>query len=193
MARFAEWMTDEQILATLSQTLSWSHIVELLPIKDPLARDFYAEMCRIERWDVRTLRQKIACMLFQRTALSKRPTSLISAEISKLRDGQMSPDTVFRDPYGSTSATRTAMWPPRGDVIGMPAASAFPAVQVDPAHTPAPDPELALQLFKPRRQLRPGHAGNARARQHRAGPSTAPLAPDRCPAATGAAQRCVAT
>ena len=99
MARFAEWMTDEQILATLSQTLSWSHFVELLPIKGPLARDFYAEMCRIERWDVRTLRQKIGGMLFQRTALSKRPTSVITAEISKLRDGQMSPDTVFRDPY----------------------------------------------------------------------------------------------
>ncbi len=48
MARFAEWMTDEKILATLSQTLSWSHFVALLPIKDPLARDFYAEMCRIE-------------------------------------------------------------------------------------------------------------------------------------------------
>ena len=99
MARFAEWMTDEQILATLSQTLSWSHFVELLPIKDPLARDFYAEMCRIERWDVRTLRQKIGGMLFQRTALSKRPKAVISAEIGKLRDGQMSPDTVFRDPY----------------------------------------------------------------------------------------------
>ena len=99
MARFAEWMTDEQILATLSQTLSWSHFVELLPIKDPLARDFYAEMCRIERWDVRTLRQKIGGMLYQRTALSKRPKAVISAEIGKLRDGQMSPDTVFRDPY----------------------------------------------------------------------------------------------
>ena len=99
MARFAEWMTDERILATLSQTLSWSHFVELLPIKDPLARDFYAEMCRIERWDVRTLRQKISGMLYQRTALSKRPKAVISAEIGKLRDGQMSPDTVFRDPY----------------------------------------------------------------------------------------------
>ena len=99
MARFAEWMTDEQILATLSQTLSWSHVVELLPIKDPLARDFYAEMCRIERWDVRTLRQKIGGMLFQRTALSKRPKAVIAAEIGKLRDGQMTPDIVFRDPY----------------------------------------------------------------------------------------------
>jgi predicted nuclease of restriction endonuclease-like (RecB) superfamily len=99
MARFAEWFTDERILATLSQTLSWSHFIELLPIKDLLARDFYAEMCRIERWDVRTLRLKIGGMLYQRTALSKKPESVISAEIGKLREGQMSPDTVFRDPY----------------------------------------------------------------------------------------------
>jgi predicted nuclease of restriction endonuclease-like (RecB) superfamily len=98
-ARFAEWMTDDQILASLSQELSWSHFIELLPIKDPLARDFYAEMCRVEHWDVRTLRQKIGGMLFQRTALSKKPESVISAEIAKLRDGHMTPDIVFRDPY----------------------------------------------------------------------------------------------
>ena len=99
MVQFAQAFPDEAIVVTLSQQLSWSHFHALLPIKDPLARDFYAEMCRIERWDVRTLRQKIGGMLFQRTALSKRPTSVITAEISKLRDGQMSPDTVFRDPY----------------------------------------------------------------------------------------------
>jgi predicted nuclease of restriction endonuclease-like (RecB) superfamily len=99
MVRFAEWMTDERIVSTLSTQLSWSHFIELLPIKDPLAREFYAEMCRIERWDVRTLRQKIGGMLFQRTALSRKPEAVISAEIAKLRDGQMSPDTVFRDPY----------------------------------------------------------------------------------------------
>lgn len=40
----------KQILATVSQELSWNHFIELLPIKYPLARDFYAEMCRIERW-----------------------------------------------------------------------------------------------------------------------------------------------
>ncbi len=99
MARFAEWMAEEQILASLSQELSWSHFVELLPIKDPLARDFYAEMCRIERWDVRTLRSKIGGMLFQRTALSKKPKTVIASELAQLRDGHMSPDIVFRDPY----------------------------------------------------------------------------------------------
>jgi predicted nuclease of restriction endonuclease-like (RecB) superfamily len=99
MIQFAQAFPDEAIVVTLSQQLSWSHLHALLPIKDTLARDFYVQMCRFERWDVRTLRQKIAGMLFQRTALSKRPQAVISAEISKLRDGQMSPDTVFRDPY----------------------------------------------------------------------------------------------
>jgi hypothetical protein len=97
--QFCQGFTNQEIVSTLSTQLSWSHFIELLPIKDPLARDFYAEMCRIERWDVRTLRLKIGGMLFQRTALSKKPQAVISAEIGKLRDGQMSPDTVFRDPY----------------------------------------------------------------------------------------------
>lgn len=99
MARFAEWMKDEAIVSTLSTQLSWSHFIELLPIKDPLARDFYAEMCRVEHWDVRTLRQKIGGMLFERTALSRKPEAVIAAEIGKLRGGQMTPDLVFRDPY----------------------------------------------------------------------------------------------
>lgn len=73
--------------------------MEIFPIKDPLARDFYAEMCRIERWDVRTLRKKIGGMLFQRTALSKNTQAVISSEIANLRDGRITPDTVFRDPY----------------------------------------------------------------------------------------------
>ena len=99
MIQFAQAFPDEAIVVTLSRQLSWSHFHALLPIKDPLARDFYAEMCRIENWDVRTLRQKIGGMLYQRTALSKRPEAVISPEIGKLREGQMSPDTVFRDPY----------------------------------------------------------------------------------------------
>jgi len=99
MIQFSQVFPDEAIVVTLSQQLSWSHFHALLPIKDPLARDFYAEMCRIERWDVRTLRQKIGGMLFERTALSKKPESVISTEIARLRDGHMSPDLVFRDPY----------------------------------------------------------------------------------------------
>jgi predicted nuclease of restriction endonuclease-like (RecB) superfamily len=38
-------------------------------------------MCRIERWSVRTLRQKISGMLFERTALSKKPMELAKQEL----------------------------------------------------------------------------------------------------------------
>ena len=99
MIKFAQLFPEESIVVTLSQQLSWSHFHALLPIKDPLARDIYAEMGRIERWDVRMLRQKISGMLFQRTALSKEPQAVITAEIGKLRDGQMSPATGLLDPY----------------------------------------------------------------------------------------------
>lgn len=99
MIQFSQAFPNEEIVVTLSRQLSWSHFHALLPIKNPLARDFYAEMCRLERWDVRTLRQKIGGMLFQRTALSKRPEAVIAAGIDDLRDGRINPDTVFRDPY----------------------------------------------------------------------------------------------
>ena len=90
----------KQIVATMSQQLSWSHFRELLPLEKPRQRDFYAEMCRVERWSVRTLRQKIASMLYERTALSKKPDELAKLEIQALRDEErMTPDLVFRDPY----------------------------------------------------------------------------------------------
>jgi predicted nuclease of restriction endonuclease-like (RecB) superfamily len=96
----AEAFPDSRILATLSKELGWSHFVELLPLKQHLQRDFYAEMCRIERWSVRTLRQKIGGMLFERTALSKKPGKLAELELQQLREKDLlSPDLVFRDPY----------------------------------------------------------------------------------------------
>jgi predicted nuclease of restriction endonuclease-like (RecB) superfamily len=100
MIQLAEVYSDQQMVATLSRQLGWSHFVELLPIKDPLKRDFYAEMCRIEHWSVRMLRQKIGGMLFERTALSRKPAELAKQELAKLRTtDQLSPDLVFRDPY----------------------------------------------------------------------------------------------
>jgi predicted nuclease of restriction endonuclease-like (RecB) superfamily len=100
MIRFAEVFPDEQIVSTLSRQLGWSHFVEIIPLEDDLKRDFYSEMCRIERWSVRTLRQKISSMLFERTALSKKPEKLIRKELDTLRaENKLTPDLVFRDPY----------------------------------------------------------------------------------------------
>lgn len=57
----------------------------LLPIQDSLKRDFYAEMCRIENWYVRTVRKKIDSMLFERTAISRKPELVVQAELDALR------------------------------------------------------------------------------------------------------------
>jgi predicted nuclease of restriction endonuclease-like (RecB) superfamily len=100
MVQFTEAFPNEQIVVTLSRQLGWSHFVAIIPLDDDLKRDFYAEMCRIERWSVRTLRQKIGGMLFERTALSKKPEKLIRHELDRLRtEDKLTPDLVFRDPY----------------------------------------------------------------------------------------------
>jgi len=100
MMRFSEYFEDYHIVSALSTQLSWSHFVEILSLDDSLKRDFYAEMCRVERWSVRTLRHKIGLLLFERTAVSKKPVNLIEQDITTLRDeDRLTPDMVFRDPY----------------------------------------------------------------------------------------------
>lgn len=100
MIQFATAFPDERIVVSLIRQLSWTHIIALIPIKDPLKRDFYTEMCRMERWNVRTLRQKIDGMLFERTAISRKPAQVIRHELDTVRsDDQMTPDLIFKDPY----------------------------------------------------------------------------------------------
>lgn len=100
MIQFAEAFPEEEIVVALLRQLSWTHFLALIPLKDPLQRRFYAEMARAENWGTRTLRQKIDGMLFERTAISKKPELLIHQELEALRqDHPPSPDLVFRDPY----------------------------------------------------------------------------------------------
>ena len=100
MVRFAEAFPSREILQTLCAKLSWSHFRLIIYIDDPLKRDFYAEMCRIEKWSTRTLQKKIDSMLYERTALSRKPEDVIQHELEQLRDAdRMSPDLVFKDPY----------------------------------------------------------------------------------------------
>lgn len=100
MIRFAEIFPDQQIVSTLSRQLAWSHFLEIIYLKDSLQREFYAGMCRIERWSVRALRSKVRGMLYERTAISRKPEELARQELEALREeDRMTPDLVFRDPY----------------------------------------------------------------------------------------------
>lgn len=100
MMRFSEVFPNVAIVSTLSRQLAWSHFSELIYLKDPLARDFYAQMCSMERWSVRTLRDRVDSLLFERTALSKKPEELIRLELDALRgQGEVSPALLLKDPY----------------------------------------------------------------------------------------------
>ncbi len=98
--RFAEAFPDPKIVSALQRQLSWTHFKSIIYLDDPLKRDFYAAMCRIENWNTRTLAKKIQSMLFERTALSKKPDQLIRQELETLQaEDRLTPDLVFRDPY----------------------------------------------------------------------------------------------
>jgi hypothetical protein len=115
MVQFAERFPDGKIVAALLRQLGWTHFTMLLPMIDPLKRDFYAEMCRIERWSTRTLRAKLDGMPFERTALSRKPEKLAAMELKKLREeDKLTPDLVFRDPYllEIRRTAETALHPP---------------------------------------------------------------------------------
>lgn len=100
MIRFAEVFPDQEIVSTLSRQLSWSHFLELIYLKEPLAREFYSRMCIEERWSVRRLRERKDTMLFERTAISRKPEETIRHELQTLRDaGQPSPQLLLKDPY----------------------------------------------------------------------------------------------
>ncbi|MDX2135882.1 MAG: PDDEXK nuclease domain-containing protein [Saprospiraceae bacterium] len=91
---------DPDILHTLCAKLSWSHIRLIIPMDDPLKRDFYLQMAQLENWSVRTLQERIQSMLYERTAISRKPEQTIINDLERLRAEQkLSPDLVFRDPY----------------------------------------------------------------------------------------------
>jgi len=95
MIRFADAFPDAEIVSTLRRQLSWSHFKQLIYIPDELKRDFYAEMCRVEGWSTRVLARKVSGMLYERTALSKKPEELIRQELAALREkGDISPALV---------------------------------------------------------------------------------------------------
>jgi predicted nuclease of restriction endonuclease-like (RecB) superfamily len=69
-------------------------------IDEPLQREFYIEMCALEKWSVRTFRERINSMLYERTAISRKPEETIRQDLELLKNEQtLTPDLVFRDPY----------------------------------------------------------------------------------------------
>jgi predicted nuclease of restriction endonuclease-like (RecB) superfamily len=90
MVQFAEAFSSSEIVATLSRQLSWSHFLQLIPIKSASARSYYAEHCVTDGWSVRELRRQIDRKSYERSRIAS-PEEPASPETA--------PEAVFKDPY----------------------------------------------------------------------------------------------
>lgn len=100
MIDFHSKFADYKIVATLSTQFSWSHFVEFIKLEDALKREFYITMCGNEKWSVRTLRERISSMLFERTAIAKKPDEVIKNDLALLNEEhKMTPELFLKDPY----------------------------------------------------------------------------------------------
>ncbi len=99
MSKVASTVNSE-IIATLSQQLSWSHLIELSLIEDDLKREYYTQMNIVERWGVRELRLQIDKMLYERTSIAKQPKEKRQKSIEQMKNNAyFSPDSVFKNTY----------------------------------------------------------------------------------------------
>ncbi len=84
-------------IATLSQQLSWSHLIELSAVEDVTKQEFYTQLCVYEKWSVRQLRKKTDEMLFERTAISAKPETTIKLSLEKLKTkSEINTELVFK-------------------------------------------------------------------------------------------------
>ncbi|MDR1213904.1 MAG: PDDEXK nuclease domain-containing protein [Propionibacteriaceae bacterium] len=89
MVQFFHEFPQERIVATLSRQLTWSHIVEILPVKDAEARAFYVQQSALHNLGVRDLRGIVARKAFERREIAD----------AQVVDGSAVPLDAFRDPF----------------------------------------------------------------------------------------------
>ncbi len=76
---------------------SWSKIIELLRLEDPLNRAFYENECLKGNWSVRQLQRQIGSLLFERTGLSRNKAAVIAR--ARQQEPQQTIEDLIRDPY----------------------------------------------------------------------------------------------
>ncbi|MFY8186382.1 MAG: PDDEXK nuclease domain-containing protein [Flavobacterium sp.] len=89
MMQFAEVFLDIQIVTSLMTQLSWTHFIELFPLKTMEARMYYAQKVSNERWSVREMKYQIERKAFERQEIA---TLQIAEEFTDIQN-------TFKDPY----------------------------------------------------------------------------------------------
>ena len=99
MLKVARLYPDEQILATVSQQLTWSHLVELVTINQDTKRLFYQQMAIQQRWSLRQLRKHEDEMLYERTLIAAQPEEEQIEALYRLEQGELAPELLLKSSY----------------------------------------------------------------------------------------------
>ena len=99
MVKVAREYPDEQIAATLSHQLTWSHFVELIAISDPTKRLFYQQMSILYHWSVRQLRDQEDKMVYERSLIAAKPEDEQVKVLTTVADGEITPDVILKSSY----------------------------------------------------------------------------------------------
>ena len=91
MLKVARMYNDKEMFAKLSQTLTWSHFIELITIKDDTKRLFYQQMGIAEHWSVTQLRAKQDEMAFERSLIAAKPEDEIVKTLKEINPAHMEP------------------------------------------------------------------------------------------------------
>jgi predicted nuclease of restriction endonuclease-like (RecB) superfamily len=89
MMQFAEQFQDPEIIISFAGRLSWSHFLELLPLKEMEAKIFYAQNAANNVLGVRELRRQISTKVFERTIIANLQISSLDSQVYN----------TFKDPY----------------------------------------------------------------------------------------------
>ena len=99
MMKVATIYPSDQMFATLSQTLTWSHLIELATIDNQAKRLFYQKLCIEQRWSTRQLNRQQDAMLYERTLIAAKPEDEQVALLDSLEPGELTPEMVLKSSY----------------------------------------------------------------------------------------------
>lgn len=89
----------DKILATVSQTLSWGHFLELITIKNSTERLFYQQLSIAEHWSIRDLREKQKAMSYERSLIISKSEKEITTTLKNTTPEHIEPSVVFKNSY----------------------------------------------------------------------------------------------
>ena len=99
MMKVATVYQDEKMFAALSQTLTWSHLIELVTIDNQAKRLFYQKMCIEQHWSTRQLGCQQDAMLYERTLIAAKPEEEQIKVLDDLEQGELTPEMVLKSSY----------------------------------------------------------------------------------------------